>query len=82
MHKSIASSLVNLIFMSHFVTLIIAIFGSLLFSAYLLYDLNNLYLHGGDDFCDDPFICAINIYLDIINLFIHLLIWIGNCDNN
>lgn len=74
-------SLVNLIFMNSWLIMILAIFGSALFSAYLLYDLNNLYLNEGDNFCNDPFICAINIYLDIINIFSYLLIIIGGCND-
>ena len=59
-------------------SLFIAIIGSGLFSVYLLYDLNKLY-NRVDEFEMDPLIVAIDIYLDIINMFLYMLEFIREC---
>ena len=58
----------------------ISMAGIIIFSLYLLYDLNRLY--NEDDFEDDPIIAAINIYLDIINLFLYILQFLGLINEN
>ena len=52
---------------------LITIFGVILFTGFLLFDLNRLYDNGDKDHLEDPMLAAVNIYLDIINLFVYLL---------
>jgi FtsH-binding integral membrane protein len=65
---------------STIMAMFISIFGILIFSTYLLYDLNRLY--NRDDYEDDPILAAINIYLDIINLFLYILQFLQLTGNN
>ena len=58
----------------------ISMAGIIIFSIYLLYDLNRLY--NEDDFEDDPILAAINIYLDIINLFLYILEFLKLTNND
>ena len=58
--------------MSKLLNTIVGFLGTLIFSGYLLYDVNQLYIDE-DKYNDDPIICAINIYLDIINIFLYIL---------
>jgi len=50
--------------------MVFSLFGTLLFSGYILYDTSQI-MHnlGPDDYVEG----AINLYLDIINLFLYLL---------
>jgi len=50
--------------------MVFALFGALLFAGYILYDTSMIMHHLGPD---DYIIAAINLYLDIINLFLYLL---------
>ena len=54
--------------------LIFAGFGAILFSAYLVYDIQRLMAHKENQIgVDDYILAAITIYLDIINIFIYVL---------
>ena len=68
----IVLSLFQLLINSTILGIIISVIGVILFSAYLLYDLNQLY-NRTNNFEEDPILAAINIYLDIINLFLYIL---------
>lgn len=50
--------------------MVFALFGALLFAGYILYDTSLIIHHLGPD---DYIVAAINLYLDIINLFLYLL---------
>lgn len=62
----------QLFIISKLLNTIIGLLGTIVFSGYLIYDVNQLYLNQ-DKYSDDPVICAINIYLDIINIFIYII---------
>lgn len=64
---------VNLFIYTRLLTVVIAGFGSILFSALLLYD-TNLILYDRKTYTTKDFILAsINLYLDIMNIFIYTL---------
>ena len=58
-----------------------ALCGSLLFCGFIIYDTNEIMKHYG---VDDYIIAAIELYLDVINLFLYLLQLLSACagDNN
>ena len=68
----IISGIFQIFIMSRILNTIIGLIGTVVFSGYLLYDVNQLYLNE-DKYSDDPIICAINIYLDIINIFMYII---------
>ena len=68
----IMSGIFQLFIVSTILNTIIGFLGTIVFSGYLLYDVNQLYLND-DKYTDDPVISAINIYLDIINIFIYII---------
>mmetsp|Transcript_48873 Transcript_48873/g.122132 ORF Transcript_48873/g.122132 Transcript_48873/m.122132 type:complete len:269 (+) Transcript_48873:31-837(+) len=51
--------------------------GSLVFSAYILYDTDQIMKHMG---CDEHIIAAIELYLDVLNLFLMLMAIFGGRD--
>lgn len=63
-------SLMNMIFHFAFGRMVFSLFGAVLFSGYILYDTSQI-IHNltPDDYVEG----AINLYLDIINLFLYLL---------
>ncbi len=71
----IVMSIINIFIKTTFLKLIIAILSVIVFTALLLYDLNRLYMGADidDDILAEPMVAAINIYLDIINIFLNLL---------
>ena len=70
----ILMSLANLLlFKSRLVSLARAYLGVVVFTLYLLYDFNRLEKMAGDDSWGAAVDIAVNIYLDIINLFLQLL---------
>ena len=70
----IMMSLINIIFIkSKFVSLIRAYVGAVIFTLYLLYDFNRLEKFAGDESWATAIEISVNIYLDIINLFMDLL---------
>jgi FtsH-binding integral membrane protein len=71
-------SLLNLIFMSQMLHLVMSWVSVVVFSGYILYDTSNLIHQYGPD---DAIEACINIYLDIINLFISLLSILSNRDS-
>ncbi|KAF8062055.1 hypothetical protein HT031_004315 [Scenedesmus sp. PABB004] len=75
--------LVGIFWINKVLYLVIAGFACLLFSAYLLYDIQMVM--GGKRYSlspDEYVLGALSIYLDIVNLFIWLLAIIGICGNN
>ena len=64
-------SLFQLFIHSSIMESFITFFGVFVFTLYLLYDLNLLYNREYDEF--DPIMIAIDIYLDIINMFLYIL---------
>ena len=68
----IMTGIFQLFIMSTILNAIIGFLGTIVFSGYLLYDVNQLYSNE-DKYTDDPIISAINIYLDIINIFIYII---------
>jgi len=70
----IMMNLINIIFIkSKFVSLIRAYVGAVIFTLYLLYDFNRLEKFAGDESWATAIEISVNIYLDIINLFMDLL---------
>jgi len=60
-------------FKSRIFSIIKAYFGVLIFTLYLLYDFNQLEKLAGDESWGAAVSIAVNIYLDIINLFLYIL---------
>ena len=71
----IMSFLNNIIFKSRLYSIIRAYLGVILFTGYLLYDFNQLEkkMNMGDDSWGTAIDIAVNLYLDIINLFLDIL---------
>ncbi len=65
----VVAGLANLFFQSTLLATVLSAVGAILFSAYILYDTQNI-IRGG---YDSPVIAAVNLYLDILNLFVSLL---------
>lgn len=65
----ILASVANMFFHSSLATLVISSFGVLLFSGFILYDVNRV-VQGGET---NYVMAALSIYLDIYNMFLHLL---------
>ena len=74
----ITISILNVFIKSTFVENCIAVVSVILFTLLLVYDLNRLYSGVEENEYADPLIAAINIYLDVINLFLNLLQVFGN----
>ena len=74
----ITISVLNIFIHSTFIENCITVLSVILFTILLLYDLNRLYNGAEEAEYADPLIAAINIYLDIINLFLNLLRLFGN----
>ena len=70
----IAMGLINAFFIkSQMMSLVRAYIGAVIFTLYLLYDFNQLEKKAGDESWSTAIDISVNIYLDIINLFIDLL---------
>lgn len=71
----IIMSVINIFVKTTFLRLMIAMASVILFTMLLMYDLNRLYSGAKqeDSIITDPLLAAINIYLDIINIFHNLL---------
>lgn len=61
------------VFKSRVFSLVKAYFGVLIFTGYLIYDFNTLEKYAGDETWGTAVNIAVNIYLDIINLFLYIL---------
>lgn len=66
--------IINIFIMSSFLQLFIAGFGSIVFSGFIIYDTkmivsNRYHVYSKDDFV----LASINLYLDIVNLFLYIL---------
>jgi len=61
------------IFRSHMFTFISSYFGAVIFTLYLLFDFNRLEAMAGDESWGTAIDISVNLYLDIINLFLDLL---------
>ena len=68
----IVISIFQIFIQSTILAICLAIIGTILFTLYLLYDLNRLY-NRTEEFETDPLVAAISIYLDIINMFLYIL---------
>ncbi len=70
----IVMGLINIFFIrSKLFSLIRAYIGAVIFTLYLLYDFDRLQKHAGDESWSTAINISVNIYLDIINLFLDLL---------
>ncbi|MDR0468080.1 MAG: Bax inhibitor-1/YccA family protein [Campylobacteraceae bacterium] len=69
----VAASIINLFIQSSFMGLAISVVAVILFSAYILYDTQNI-IKGA---YETPIEGAIALYLDVFNLFVHLLNILG-----
>ncbi|MFY9074633.1 hypothetical protein CRU99_09060 [Malaciobacter mytili] len=74
----IVAGISNIFIQSSMMQLIIASGGALLFSAFILYDTQNI-IRGG---YDSPVEAALSLYLDFFNLFVSLLQILGIMNNN
>lgn len=61
------------VFKSKMFSLVKAYFGVLIFTGYLIYDFNTLEKMAGDESWSTAINLALNLYLDIINLFLYIL---------
>ena len=78
----IVASLLELFFPIPILRLIIAYFSLMLFSIYLIYDVQLVIGDKKHKFSEDDYIlAALNIYLDIVNIFIELLQLFGTRNN-
>lgn len=71
--------IVAMFFHGRIITLVYASFGALLFSVYLIYD-TQMMMGGDHKYSLSPeeyIFAALNLYLDIINIFIYILTIIG-----
>ena len=70
----VVMGLINAFFIkSKMVSLVKAYMGAIVFTLYLLYDFNQLEKKAGDESWATAVNISVNIYLDIINLFMDLL---------
>ncbi|TKR83208.1 hypothetical protein L596_016833 [Steinernema carpocapsae] len=69
----------QVVFMSRTFDLIMAIFGAIVFAAYLVIDIDFIMHHSSPE---DYIIACINLYLDIINLFLRLLQILNELNRN
>lgn len=70
----VVMGLINTFFIkSKMVSLVKSYFGALIFTIYLLFDFNQLEKKAGDESWATAIDISVNIYLDIINLFLDLL---------
>lgn len=75
----IIMGVLNMIFFrSRIFSLIKAYFGVIIFTLYLLFDFNRLEQLAGDNSWGTAVHIAVNIYLDIINLFLYILQILGD----
>ena len=74
----IVASLINIFVGSSMLSLAVSGAGALIFSAYILYDTQNI-IRGA---YDSPVLAAVSLYLDILNLFISLLHILGALNSN
>lgn len=74
----IVASLINIFVGSSMLSLALSGAGALIFSAYILYDTQNI-IRGS---YDSPVLAAVSLYLDILNLFISLLHILGALNSN
>ena len=68
----IVVSILQIFIQSSVLGFLISLGGVILFTGFLVYDLNRLYQKGGE-YQEDPLLAAVGIYLDIINLFLYML---------
>ena len=79
----IVASFMQIFFPIPLYNLIVTYFSLLLFSVYLIYDVQLVVGDKEKKFSEDDYIlAALNIYLDIINIFIQLLKMFGTRNNN
>ena len=77
----VVMGLVNILFFkSKLVSLLRAYIGSIIFTLYLLYDFDRLEKMEGDSSWGTAIEISINLYLDIINLFLELLVILTETD--
>jgi FtsH-binding integral membrane protein len=77
----VVMGLINAFFIkSQMVSLVKAYVGAILFTLYLLYDFNQLEKKAGDESWATAVHISVNIYLDIINLFLDLLEILSEAD--
>ena len=74
----VVASLINIFVGSSMLSLAVSGAGALIFSAYILYDTQNI-IRGA---YDSPVLAAVSLYLDILNLFISLLHILGALNSN
>ena len=77
----LVASMIGIFFESRTYEIIVALFGSLLFGLYLIYDTQ--LIMGGDGksasyTIDDYILAAVNVYLDVVSMFIEILRLIGD----
>jgi modulator of FtsH protease len=72
----LGSSLIGLFLHLAFLQLLIAAGGSVLFTAFLVYDLNRI-ANAGQVSQGDTILLAVSVYIDIVNLFLFLLQLLG-----
>ena len=76
----IVVGILNMFIKSEGLHLIITFAGIIIFTGFLVFDLNRLYDKGDEDQMEDPMLAAVGIYLDIVNLFLYLLEAYRQCD--
>lgn len=75
----LAVSFIQIFFYCRWLEILICIFGVILFGVYLIYDTQLLLGDKGNKYeIDDYVLAALNIYVDIINMFIYILRLLGD----
>lgn len=74
----VVAAIINIFLHSPILQIVIASVSAILFSAYILYDTQNI-IRGN---YDSPVLGAVALYLDIVNLFVSLLQILGIFNNN
>lgn len=79
----VITSLINIFIMSNFLQLVIAGSGSVIFSGFILYDTKTIICNNTREYTKYDYVSAsINLYLDILNLFLYVLQCLILTDNN
>ena len=82
----IVAGLINMVLKLALVHFLLTILGVFVFTMFLVFDLNRLYMTDDNQaILEDPMLAAVGIYLDIINLFLYLLELydkVANCEDD
>ncbi|KAL3076298.1 hypothetical protein niasHS_013569 [Heterodera schachtii] len=75
----LAATMVQMLVMSSALNFVMSLFGAVLFSVYLVFDIDDIMNHYSEE---DYIIACLSIYLDIINLFLRILQILNEINRN